>query len=144
MEMECPRLTVNREDPMKGLIGPGNSGFSGGIDGLWALVTDASLVLLILRVCQWILRTVPVVLKRLTYLKIRMHQDRSQDSTIYTRAVESTSTICSHIKIPTSSYGEKTIGACELNSCQSKSTNVGKEPPKIQLFMPIVMAMTPD
>ena len=47
MEMVCPHLTVHRKKPVKGDIGPDNSGFPYGIDDLWAFATDAGLYSLI-------------------------------------------------------------------------------------------------
>ena len=72
---EASAFDRNKEAQTEGLILVENYGFPCSIDGLRVLSTDAGLSSLI-----WVLGVVPVVSKRLTYLKIMVRRERSRDS----------------------------------------------------------------
>ena len=96
VEMECPRFTVHRKSVTMGLIGPGNGGLPCAIDDLRVLVTDAGRTSLI----WWVLGTVLVVSKMLTFLEMRMHLDSSQHFIPHSlRADEIVATVCSCTKL---------------------------------------------
>ena len=91
-----------------------NGGFPCFIDGLQVLATGAGLSSLILRV----LGAVPVVSDMLTFLEMRIHQDRSRDSMPLSLQSRRDCSYCLFLyqnkRISTFFSSEKTIAACDL------------------------------
>ena len=94
-------------------------------------------------VILWVLGTVPVVSKRLTFLKMKMHRERSRDSMPHSAQIRR-DYLYQNKAILTFFSGEINIAAFHLNFCQIKSTNVGNNMSKSQSFRSIIVEMACD